>query len=175
MESNYPPRAVPHSADMGIKRVEVGGKPEFWSLIRRGLFRNACGLDELRSVIFLREHWELHSRRGGKKKWRGHWTCLRCDSNKPSSSASSQEMPIMLRALDSTESRKNRCDAGVPAHRGEQYYIELWTNGLWVLPCRLSCSDLLRNDLRWLRMPICGSELGATAAFLGGLCRLSQS
>ena len=56
--------------------------------------------------------------------------CLQCEGNRPCASASSREILIGLRALDSTKSRRDRCDAGTPAHSGEQYSIEPQTKAL---------------------------------------------
>ena len=57
-------------------------------------------------------------------------TCLRCESSRHCASASSQEIPTMLKALYSTESRRNICDAGVADYSSEQYSTELWIKAL---------------------------------------------
>ena len=48
---------------------------------------------------------------------------------------------MMLRVLDSIESRRDGCDAGVPAHmKREQYSTELWTKALYTEQrCRYKC------------------------------------
>ena len=75
--------------------------------------------------------------------------CLWCESNRPAL-ASSREMTIILRALDSTEYRKDRCDVGVATNNGLADWVALIFHGktridrgcqvysyLWrhVLPC----------------------------------------
>ena len=52
-------------------------------------------------------------------------TCLYCENSKLFASAASWKMPIILSALNSADSRRDGFDAGVLAHRGEQYPIEL--------------------------------------------------
>ena len=57
-------------------------------------------------------------------------TCLRWESESLIDSASSWGIPVILKALVSMMSSKARCEAGVPAQRGEQYSIELCMEAL---------------------------------------------
>ena len=51
--------------------------------------------------------------------------CLFCKSDGRIDSSSLWEIPIILKALVSTTSSWANCGAGVPAQRGEQYFIKL--------------------------------------------------
>ena len=51
-------------------------------------------------------------------------------SNRPFTLASWGDVPIMLMALDSAVRRRDACDSGAPAHRGEQYSFEVQTKTL---------------------------------------------
>ena len=82
------------------------------------------------------EGWKIDRAAGAtleNRRWKteGPSTCLQSESNGVCASASSQGIPIILRALDSTESRRDGCDAGVTANGGEQYSIELWKKALY--------------------------------------------
>ena len=66
----------------------------------------------------------------------------------------------MLRALDSTESRRDRCDAGVPEQRGEQNSVKLHAKAFYIV----SSSDFPRKDLDRWRIPSLWLALEASFA-----------
>ena len=97
---------------MGEKRRNrVGRKPGFGELNQEGLLE------------------ECVHHGGATKGLKGlRWQKRRFKTTKR---LSSWDISIMLRALDATESRNDRCDAGSPARTGDQYYsIEIWMRAL---------------------------------------------
>ena len=64
-----------------------------------------------------------------KNRWR-KTESLRYESTRPCALAPTQEIPIILRDLDSPESRRDRYDAGEPVYSRMQYSIELQIKGL---------------------------------------------
>ena len=86
-------------------------------------------------------------------------TCLWCESNRLCVLASLWNIPIILRALDAREWRRDKYDAGMPAHIGESHSIELWTKTLYctgwpqclVTPCKKLWHCLLSYELITLK------------------------
>lgn len=87
-----------------------------------------CLLELLGRVGLLRKQKEQYQLRGSRRQ--RSLTCLQWESNKPCALALSQEIPIMLRASDSTESMRDRCDAWAPGNSGVEYSTERQTKAL---------------------------------------------
>ena len=108
---------------------------QFYKREKRGTKELSCAISlDFRSVYQGVIYWKSTCHRSGENRRAEraqevrleerplNW--LLCD-NRLCTSASLWQMPIMSRALNCIESRRGRCDAGMPAHRGEQHSIEL--------------------------------------------------
>ena len=111
----------------GMEELRCANKLDYGSLTRMGLLEERVHPGVAGEDRRTEERARLEERQKNKNR---PSICLRCVSKRPCAWASSWKVPKMLRALDSTESRRHRCHAGVPAHSPEHYSIERQTKAL---------------------------------------------